>query len=189
MLKIIFLLLISLTYIIASPTISSNDKKAIQLLFNNKAPFLSSSEKLKILSSLNLSLSTNQKKLIIKDGDVVFEDIDYTVIIDDLNKDGVPEIVIYYGNSIYSGMVGQTLVIFIKNQNGEYIKNFDVGSITYEKLKSSSHGFADLKLGGPGFCRGIWRFDGQQYSHLCNIEDMKGGCEFHGKICIESQLK
>jgi hypothetical protein len=86
-------------------------------------------------------------------------------------------------------MVGQTLVIFIKNQNGEYIKNFDVGSIEYEKLKSSSHGFADLKLGGPGFCRGIWRFDGQQYSHLCNMEDMKDGCSLHGRICTESQLK
>lgn len=185
---IISLIFLISTIAIGSP-ISKDEQKAIHLLFQNKAPFLSSSEKLKILNSLNLSLSTNQKKLIIKYGDVVFEDIDYTVIIDDLNKDGVPEIVIYYGNSIYSGMVGQTLVIFIKKQNGEYIKNFDVGSIIYEKLKSSSHGFADLQLGGPGFCRGVWRFDGQQYSHLCNIEDMKDGCSFHGHICTEGQLK
>jgi len=189
MLKIIFLLLISLTHIIASPAISPNDKKAIHLLFNNKAPFLSYSEKLNILNTLNLSLSNDKKKLVIKNDDIIFENIDPIVVIDDLNKDGVPEIVIYYGNSIYSGMVGQTLVIFIKNQHGEYIKNFDVGSVAYEKLKSSSQGFADLQLGGPGFCRGIWRFDGQQYSHLCNIEDMKGGCNIPGHICTESQLK
>lgn len=188
MLKIIFFILINITHIIASP-INSNDKKAIHLLFKNKAPFLSYSEKLNILNILNFSLSSNQKKLLIKDDNIIFDNIDPRVTIDDLNKDGIPEIVIYYGNSIYSGMVGQTLVIFIKNQNGEYIKNFDVGSIEYEKLKSSSHGFADLKLGGPGFCRGNWKFDGQQYSHFCNTEDIKGGCDLVGRECTESQLK
>jgi len=189
MLKIILLLLISVANIIASPTISQNDKKAIHLLFKNKAPFLSYSEKLNILNTLNLSLSNDKKKLVIRDDDIIFDNIDPRVTIDDLNKDGIPEIAIYYGNSIYSGMVGQTLVIFNKNQNGEYIKILDLGSVDYEKLKSSSHGFSNLQLGGPGFCRGIWSFDGQQYSHFCNIEDIKGGCDLIGRKCTELQLK
>lgn len=187
--KKIVALFFFISTILVGSSINQDEKKAIHLLFQSKAPFLTYTEKLYILKSLNLSLSNNQKKLIIRDNDVTFDNINPTVVLDDLNKDGISEIIVYYGNSVYSGMVGQTMAIFIKNQNGEYVKNFDLGSIEYIKLKSSSHGFLDLQLGGPGFCRGNWKFDGQQYSHFCNIEDMKGGCDSVGNKCTESQLK
>jgi len=44
-------------------------------------------------------------------------------------------------------------------------------------VRPMDSGFADLLVGGPGFCFGVWRWNGITYAHVRNEPQAPGGCE------------
>lgn len=97
--------------------------------------------------------------------------------IDDLNGDGVQELFIVWGNTCTSGLAGASVSLFVKDASGRYIDTLGFPAIAYEKLATGHKGFPDLKFGGPGFCHGVWRWDGTSYRHLRNDLETAGGCD------------
>jgi hypothetical protein len=85
------------------------------------------------------------------------------VTITDMNKDGIEEVFIQYGNTFTSGNTGANIALFIKNKQGAYKLNLGFPGIDPEQLKTGFGGYPDLLIGGPGFEFPIWRWNGKEY--------------------------
>ncbi|MGH8134947.1 MAG: hypothetical protein ACRER4_01270 [Steroidobacteraceae bacterium] len=46
-----------------------------------------------------------------------------------------------------------------------------------DALPISNLEYPDPLVDGPGFCFGVWRWDGRIYNNLCNDSQMPGGCD------------
>lgn len=88
----------------------------------------------------------------------------------DMNKDRNEEIFILYGNSYTSGNTGSSVVLFIKNNNGQYQTNLGFPGIP-QAMSEIKGGYNDLLIGGPGFTFPIWRWDGKQYALYKTVKD------------------
>jgi hypothetical protein len=44
-------------------------------------------------------------------------------------------------------------------------------------VRPTDSGFADLLVGGPGFCFGLWRWNGIAYAHVHNEPQAPRGCD------------
>lgn len=95
----------------------------------------------------------------------------------DLNGDGIVEVFVLAGNSCTSGMDGSTLTLFIKDGEGRYASHLGFPAGGWTALETSNAGFPDIAIGGPGFCEGVWKWDGTTYEHDHNRETEPGGCE------------
>jgi hypothetical protein len=99
----------------------------------------------------------------------------------DLNGDGTPEVFLLYGNSCLSGFAGSTLALYVKDASGKYQMNLGFAAGGYDVLETKNAGYPDLKIGGPGFCSGVWRWNGKAYDFLRNQEEEPGGCDEVGQ--------
>lgn len=95
----------------------------------------------------------------------------------DLNGDGVDEVFVDGGNTCTSGHAGSSVVLFIKDAEGRYAPHLGFPAFGWDVLETSNLGFPDLALGGPGFCRPVWRWDGATYQHERNEPTEPGGCD------------
>ncbi len=84
----------------------------------------------------------------------------------DLNGDAVPEVHVEAGGTCVGGMAGGFNWVFIRNAAGAWRTNLNFNGGLYP-LGSRALGFVDLMNGGPGFCHGIWRWNGREYALLC----------------------
>ncbi len=50
---------------------------------------------------------------------------------------------------------------YIKNAGGQWKPQFGFPGM-YNILKTKSKGYPDIKIGGPGSCAPVWRWNGQQ---------------------------
>ena len=95
------------------------------------------------------------------------ESMDYpynaVVTITDMNKDGVEEVFIEFGNTYTSGNTGANIVLYIKDKQKGYNTNLGFPGISPEQLKTGYGGYPDLLIGGPGFEFPIWRWNGKEY--------------------------
>lgn len=149
-----------------------------ELLFKGTNSKLTKQEEQQIFKVLAFRISTDKKFII---DDTCGQDISPTVKIEDLNRDGIEEVFIIWGNTCASGHAGATVSLLIKDHSGKYVDNLSLPGTDYEKLSTTNHGFPDIKLGGPGFCHRVWRWDGKKYGHLRNEPAVKGGCDGVGK--------
>jgi len=101
------------------------------------------------------------------------------VTFSDWNGDGVPEVLVIYGNSCNGGMTGSAGVLFIRDSAGAYQPNFGFPAYSVEPQKEGHLGYPDLLIGGPGFCFPIWRWDGTAYQYLRQEAQAPGGCDYH----------
>lgn len=147
-----------------------------ELLFKGTASKLSKQEKRQIFKKLGFSLSKNNKFIIDED---CGEDVFPMVEVVDLNGDGIEEIFVSWGNICTSGMTGHSISLFVKDRHGQYVDNLGFPG-SCEILTSSKEGFHDLKINGPGFCHGIWRWAGEKYKYKCSVEEESGGCNRKG---------
>jgi hypothetical protein len=126
----------------------------------------------------------------------IFEQLDYSVSADgtaleapdcgpifgqvqeaDLNDDGVVEVFVLAGNTCTSGMAGSSITLFIQDAEGRYGPHLGFPAGGWTRLETSNAGFADLAIGGPGFCEAVYRWDGSTYQHDHNQETAPGGCD------------
>ncbi len=97
----------------------------------------------------------------------------------DLNGDGIPEVQIVGGNSCFSGNAGSHVWLFVRDGGDQYRVNLGFPGAEMTVLPSRSHGFADLRIEGPGFCPPIWRWDGARYRFFRNEPLQAGACAGH----------
>jgi hypothetical protein len=90
----------------------------------------------------------------------------FQATVEDLNHDGVDEIFVIGGNTYLSGYTGSSIWLFVRDPDGTYAPHLGFPAAAYEILPEASHGFPDLRFGGPGFCRPVWRWDGADYQFL-----------------------
>lgn len=139
-----------------------------KLLFKGIKTTLSLSEKLQIYKLLDFRMSKTKSKFILDnqedDPDPYWGAFEATLYITDLNKDGIEEVFVIYGNLYTSGMTGESVVLFIKNSS-EYSKNLNFPGTIHGVMKTDYQGYNDLLI---EWCKGapIWRWDGNKYQFL-----------------------
>lgn len=134
------------TLAIAQPALT----EGTQLLFANTASKLSPAEKNAIYKQTGFLLSADKKGFIqdAQSADFPFNALVYTT---DLNKDGKEEVFVQYGNSYTSGQAGSSIVLFIQEGGGNYKPHLGFPGMAAAALPTSSQGYPDLVIGGPGF--------------------------------------
>jgi hypothetical protein len=143
-----------------------------QLLFPDSTT-ISEEDQRAIFDQLGLSVSADGTSLEAPDCGPIFGQVEEA----DLNGDAVVEVFVLAGNSCTSGMYGSTVTLFIKDGEGHYGSHLGFPAGGWTMLETSNAGFSDIAIGGPGFCEGVWRWDGTTYQHDHNRETEPGGCE------------
>ena len=121
------------------------------LLFQNVKSKLTNEEKNFIAKKLGFISSGNKDQPFALDKDSKDYPFGATLMPTDMNKDGKEEIFISYGNSFTSGSTGSSVALFIKNSSGAYEMNLGFPGITPDILTTTSKGYPDILVGGPGF--------------------------------------
>ena len=149
---------------------SDNLSKGAALLFKNIKTKLTASQKNKIFDSLGLHISKDSKQFILDDesADYPFDALVYPT---DLNKDGMEEIFIVFGNSYTSGMTGSSIVLFIADKNGSYKKNLNFPGLLPDALATTNLDYPDLLIGGPGMQFPVWKWNGKVYDYFREVKD------------------
>jgi hypothetical protein len=150
-------------------------KDGTALLFHGVDGSLSEPARRHIYEALGLELTANGTQLQFREmRDCGPVDVDVKLL--DLNGDGTSEVQIIGGNSCFSGSAGSHVWVFVRDGAGQYRPNLGFPGADVTVLQSRSHGFADLRIEGPGFCSPVWRWDGGQYVFLRNESTQAGGC-------------
>ncbi len=120
---------IALLYILTI-TITVMAAEDYEMLFKDTTSKLSKQDKQQIFKKLGFRLSKDKKFII---DDTCDMDVSPHVEIVDLNKDGVEEVFVNWGNTCTSGMTGQSITLFVKDQSGQFVENLGFPG-SYEKL-------------------------------------------------------
>ncbi len=168
---------IALIALMAPFSISASDgqskERISRLLFVDAASQLSEQDRRDIYHGLGVGLSVKSGTLV----DELDNEISFTVELVDLNQDGVREVFVIGGNTLTSGRAGSSVWLFIKARNGRYVANLGFPASDYEILDAKSGAFPELKFGGPGFCNGVWGWNGNKYVFVRNEASIPGGCD------------
>ena len=143
------------------------------LLFKSGTHGLSPAEQQFIFDKIDLQLTADGQAF---EDKVCHQPADAAVEAPDLNGDGTPEILVIFGNTCLSGSTEHSLVLFIR-KDGEYRPHLGFPGADVEALPERNLGFADLRIGGPGFCFPVWRWDGNDYQFLRQDAMQPGGCD------------
>jgi hypothetical protein len=112
-------------------------------------------------------------------------DVEPTAEVTDLNRDGTSEVFVQWGNACTSGVTGRSLSLFLKDASGAYHDQFGFPALGYRFIEPGSGGYADVVLGGPGFCLPVWAWQGTAYEFKCNQPEVVGGCAFEANVCAD----
>lgn len=140
------------------------------LLFANVKCKLTDDEKNEIASSTGFVLSGKKDEPFAMDKESLDYPYSSQVTITDMNKDGIEEVFIQYGNTFTSGNAGQSIVLYIKNKQGKYNMNLGFPGIDPQQQKTGYGGYPDLLIGGPGMQAPIWRWDGKEYKFYKSVK-------------------
>jgi hypothetical protein len=98
----------------------------------------------------------------------------------DLNGDGRPEAIVTDGGVACYGNTGQGFTVLLAVPGGWKVIQ-QVGGIPMYLKTHGPDGFTDIMVGGPGFCFGVWRWNGQKYAYSHSESDPGGPNA--GKAC------
>ena len=144
--------------------------KGAALLFKNIKTKISDAEKNKVFDSLGFKLSKDAKQFIL-DAESADYPFDAFVYPTDLNKDGIEEIFIAFGNTYTSGNTGSSIVVFIADKKAVYRMNLGFPGTLPDALATSNLGYPDLLIGGPGMEFPVWRWNGKAYDYFKSVKD------------------
>jgi hypothetical protein len=140
-------------------------------LFKNIKTKLTTDEKNEIATRLGFILSGNKDQPFAADKDSKDYPFTATVLPTDMNKDGKEEVFISFGNDYTSGSTGSSIALFIKDAKGVYANQLGFPGMVPDALATTSQGYADLLIGGPGFEYPVWRWNGKAYVFSRNVKD------------------
>lgn len=144
------------------------------LLFAAGKGDLSAAERGQIFGATGLVVAPDGKSLV--DG-ICGQPAGASVEFRDMNADGRQEVLVIFGNSCTSGHTGSAALLFIRDPAGNLKSHLGFPAASADPLPERSEGYPDLLIGGPGFCFGVWRWNGASYEHLRNDPQMPGGCD------------
>lgn len=145
--------------------------ESAEVLFKDAASSLSTSEMNQLAEATGFALASNGSQFYFKDDSYSKEfPFNVEVIPVDINKDGLDEIALVFGNSAVSGPAGSSGALYIKNEAGQYQSNFGFPGM-YAFLSTNNLGYPDVLIGGPGFEFPVWRWDGTAYAMNRKISD------------------
>lgn len=82
----------------------------------------------------------------------------------DVNGDGRPEAVVVDGSTFCYGMTGSGYVLLTRDAAGKWtVIDGGPGIVDFLKTKSVG-GWPDIRIGGPGFCFPVMRWNGKAYN-------------------------
>jgi len=168
-------LTIVLVFAVACRPAPAPEPPGVALLFAEGHGGLSSADQLLIFQSVGLVVDSTGTGFV---DDICGQPGGAAVSFSDWNGDGKPEVLVIAGNSCTSGMAGSSAVLFIKDSAGTYLPNLGFPASSADPQPSSSLGYPDLLIGGPGFCFPVWRWNGKEYDYLKNEPQMAGGCDY-----------
>jgi len=93
----------------------------------------------------------------------------------DLNGDGRPEAVVTEGGAICYGNTGQYFWLLTKQANGSWKRMVDQLGMPEFLRNRGVDGWPDIRVGGPGFCFPVLRWNGRAY--------VQQRFEYEGKPC------
>ena len=144
------------------------------LLFAGGSGRLSEEEQSEIFAQLGLRISDDAKVLV---DETCGQPVTYAVEFRDLNADGTDEVIVDAGNGCMSGAAGTSVTVFRRAPSGGYEPVLGLPGMIAEVREAANIAYPDLLVGGPGFCFGLWRWDGEQYAHFRNEAQEPGGCD------------
>lgn len=139
------------------------------LLFKAVKTRLTVPEKNYIFQQLNFRISADKQSF--NDGANEEANFEARALPADMNKDGIEEIFVSFGNTYTSGMTGSSIVLYIKKTGKKYEANLGFPSTLPDVLPTGNGGYPDLVMGGPGFEFPVWRWNGKQYDLLKTIKE------------------
>ena len=145
--------------------------KVADLLFKNVKTKLTVAEKNHVATALGFVLSNDQVQPFAQDADS--KDYPFTALVfpTDMNKDGIEEIFVQFGNSYTSGNTETSISLFIKNISGVYKNHLGFPGTLPDALSTVSQGYPDLLIGGPGFEFPVLRWNGKTYANHHMVKD------------------
>ncbi|MBT8256590.1 MAG: hypothetical protein KJO23_08620 [Bacteroidia bacterium] len=141
-----------------------------ELLFREVNSNLSNSSKNQIFELTEFSVASNGSQFHFEgEGN---EEFPFSVFIYpvDLNKDGMEEIAIQFGNAFTSGMTGASYYLMVPDDENSYHRNFGLpGFLSISEERNLN--YPDIVVGGPGFMPyPVWRWNGEEYAFHQKIE-------------------
>lgn len=94
----------------------------------------------------------------------------------DLNKDGVSEALVFFGNACRSGKIGQTVYLFTQEAEGKVQRHMGFSASGYKLLPREGEAWPDILFEGTGNCQPVWRYKGGRYGFNHLFEVAPGGC-------------
>ena len=94
----------------------------------------------------------------------------------DLNGDGKPEIMVTESGTYCYGNTGQGFYLMTKTPAGGWRTVYQSQGIPEIQTTKGVGGWADIEVGGPGFCFPIVRYDGKTYALNRQKEYQAGAC-------------
>ena len=171
------LLLIAFFFVPHSALLAQGNKlnDVAAVLFKNVKTKLTTAEQNEIATKLGFILSTDKDQPFAADKDS--KDYPFAAIVmpTDVNKDGKEEIFVSFGNSYTSGNTESSVSLFIKNAAGAYTLNLGFPGTVPDALTTSSQGYPDLLIGGPGMEYPVYRWNGKEYAYLKAVKDADYG--------------
>ncbi len=164
-------------------------------LFKDIKSKLSPAEQNSIAVKLGFVLSGNKEQPFAQDKDSKDYPFAATVLPTDMNKDGIEEIFITFGNSYTSGINGSSIVLFIKNNANRYFQNLGFPGTIPHALTTTNQGYPDLLIGGAGMQYPVYRWNGKNYALYKKVNDSdfeklkKMNIEEVSKLYLKKQLR
>jgi hypothetical protein len=133
------------------------------ILFKDIKCKLTDTDKNEIAKMTGFVLSGKKEQPFAMDKESLEYPYNAVVTVTDMNKDGIEEVFIQFGNTYTSGNTGANIVLYIKDKQKGYKTNLGFPGVEPEQLKTGFGGYPDLLIGGPGFEFPIWRWNGKEY--------------------------
>ena len=152
-----------------------------ELLFlgAQNAAGLTAQDRQAIYAQFNFTVGADGKSLIFADSEcppLLAGSGDIQVATEDLNGDGQPEVFVSLGSTCMYGFAGTGVSLFTKDGSGQW-KWHDLGAGMYAVQETQHEGYADVLIGGPGFCHPVMRWDGGTYVLDRRVAEQPGGCD------------
>jgi hypothetical protein len=153
--------------------------KGYELLFTNpqNAAALSDADRQAIYGQLGLKVGPDGKTLAFADDGCppLQPGGDVQINTEDLNGDQRPEVFVSLGSACMFGSAGTGVYLLTRDGAGHW-KLHNLGAGVYAVQETRHQGYADVMIGGPGFCQPVLRWDGSTYVFDRNVAEQAGGC-------------
>jgi len=152
-----------------------------ELLFMNAQdlPGITAQDQQAIYAQFNLAVGADGKTLAFADSEcppLLAGSGDIQVATQDLNGDGKPEVLVSLGSTCMYGFAGTGVALFTRDGAGQW-RFHDLGAGMYAVQPTRHAGYADIMIGGPGFCHPVLRWDGSTYVFDRSEAEQPGGCD------------